>query len=241
MAKVRVYELAKELGVDSRALMTRLAEIGEFVRSASGTIEPDIVRKLREEYSAGGGLRAPASGLSVAPMRTQPRVSARAQDRAAGASTGRRGNPFVVRSKTRPFVEGTAPRRRLADRAREDAERVFGVDAVRETDRIVANGRVRYTDGYGLPWQRLLIEHETYLEFLRVGLDAHDADLAYECLIAGLRPAEMMTHLGDKTVLEWLRAGHSAGMVAGTLEQCRLDPKSRHLVVEQETTRGSTA
>ncbi|MCC2335275.1 translation initiation factor IF-2 [Cellulomonas wangsupingiae] len=54
MAKVRVYELAKELGVDSKTIMTKLNELGEFVRSASSTIEPPVVRKLRDTYPAGG-------------------------------------------------------------------------------------------------------------------------------------------------------------------------------------------
>ena len=55
MAKVRVYELAKELGVDSKTIMTKLNEFGEFVRSASSTIEPPVVRKLRDTYPVGGG------------------------------------------------------------------------------------------------------------------------------------------------------------------------------------------
>jgi len=38
VAKVRVYELAKEFGVESKAVMVKLNEMGEFVRSASSTI-----------------------------------------------------------------------------------------------------------------------------------------------------------------------------------------------------------
>ncbi|MCE0446115.1 translation initiation factor IF-2 N-terminal domain-containing protein [Streptomyces tricolor] len=34
MAKVRVYELAKEFGVESKVVMAKLQELGEFVRSA---------------------------------------------------------------------------------------------------------------------------------------------------------------------------------------------------------------
>ncbi|MCA0438045.1 MAG: translation initiation factor IF-2 [Actinobacteria bacterium] len=66
MAKVRVYELAKELGVESKVLLDHLKSSGEFVRSASSTIEPPVVRKLRESFPAelagksGGG--APSSG-----------------------------------------------------------------------------------------------------------------------------------------------------------------------------------
>ncbi|USQ78552.1 translation initiation factor IF-2 [Ornithinimicrobium faecis] len=52
MAKVRVYELAKELGVESKALLAHLKEQGEFVRSASSTIEPPVVRKIRENPPA---------------------------------------------------------------------------------------------------------------------------------------------------------------------------------------------
>ena len=43
MAKVRVYELAKEFGVESKAVMAKLQEMGEFVRSASSTIEAPVV------------------------------------------------------------------------------------------------------------------------------------------------------------------------------------------------------
>src|SRR5665647_1867623 len=52
VAKVRVYELAKELGVESKILLNHLKEHGEFVRSASSTIEPPVVRKIRETFPA---------------------------------------------------------------------------------------------------------------------------------------------------------------------------------------------
>ncbi|GAB2596425.1 translation initiation factor IF-2 [Pseudactinotalea suaedae] len=50
MAKVRVHELAKELGVDSKTVMSKLQELGEFVKSASSTIEPPVQRRLREAF-----------------------------------------------------------------------------------------------------------------------------------------------------------------------------------------------
>ena len=52
MAKVRVYELAKELGMDSKTVLAKLQELGEFVRSASSTVEPPVVRKMRDIYPA---------------------------------------------------------------------------------------------------------------------------------------------------------------------------------------------
>ena len=64
MAKVRVYELAKELGVESKTVMAKLNELGEFVRSASSTVEPPVVRKLRDALPAAApadtGEKAPA-------------------------------------------------------------------------------------------------------------------------------------------------------------------------------------
>ena len=50
MAKVRVYELAKELGVESKVVLAKLQDMGEFVRSASSTVEPPVVRKLKEVF-----------------------------------------------------------------------------------------------------------------------------------------------------------------------------------------------
>ena len=61
MAKVRVYELAKELGVESKVVLTKLNELGEFVRSASSTVEAPVVRKLRESMPASAASSAPSS------------------------------------------------------------------------------------------------------------------------------------------------------------------------------------
>ncbi|MBO0829762.1 MAG: translation initiation factor IF-2 N-terminal domain-containing protein, partial [Streptosporangiales bacterium] len=55
MAKVRVYELAKELGVSSKTVLAKLQDMGEFVRSASSTIEAPVVRRVREAMPASDG------------------------------------------------------------------------------------------------------------------------------------------------------------------------------------------
>ncbi|MBO0896610.1 MULTISPECIES: translation initiation factor IF-2 [Arthrobacter] len=52
MAKVRVHELAKELGITSKDAVAKLQELGEFVRSASSTIEAPVVKKLRGAFPA---------------------------------------------------------------------------------------------------------------------------------------------------------------------------------------------
>ncbi|MDC8980843.1 translation initiation factor IF-2 [Mycobacterium marinum] len=58
--KARVHELAKELGVTSKEVLARLSEQGEFVKSASSTVEAPVARRLRESF--GGGKSAPAKG-----------------------------------------------------------------------------------------------------------------------------------------------------------------------------------
>ncbi|QCU78523.1 translation initiation factor IF-2 [Citricoccus sp. SGAir0253] len=68
MAKVRVHELAKELGISSKEALTKLQDMGEFVRSASSTIEPPVVKKLRSAYAGA----APKSSGKAAPAAQRP-------------------------------------------------------------------------------------------------------------------------------------------------------------------------
>src|ERR1700684_800172 len=85
VAKVRVYELAKEFGVESKAVMAKLQEMGEFVRSASSTIEAPVVRRLKEAFAAqqpkqaragrsqdGRAAAQAAAGVPSAPTVTAP-------------------------------------------------------------------------------------------------------------------------------------------------------------------------
>lgn len=71
MAKVRVYELAKELGLESKELLGKLKDMGEFVRSASSTIEAPVVRRVTErvksEQGGGAAPQAEKQKTAVAP------------------------------------------------------------------------------------------------------------------------------------------------------------------------------
>ncbi|CRZ14984.1 translation initiation factor 2 (bIF-2) [Mycolicibacterium neworleansense] len=57
--KARVHELAKELGVTSKELLAKLKEQGEFVKSASSTVEAPVARRLRESFGAKAGGKKP--------------------------------------------------------------------------------------------------------------------------------------------------------------------------------------
>ena len=66
--KARVHELAKELGVTSKQVLERLKEQGEFVKSASSTVEAPVARRLRESFpAANGGASKNDSTKSAAP------------------------------------------------------------------------------------------------------------------------------------------------------------------------------
>ncbi|MBM2617667.1 translation initiation factor IF-2 [Actinoplanes sp. LDG1-06] len=71
--KARVHELAKELGVDSKTVLAKLKEMGEFVKSASSTVEAPVARRLRGALEAGSAPAAPAASAPSAPAPTSAR------------------------------------------------------------------------------------------------------------------------------------------------------------------------
>ena len=82
--KARVHELAKELGVESKTVLAKLQEIGEYVKSASSTVEAPVARRLRQAM------------VASAPTATAPAASNHAPTTAAKPapptkSTARRG------------------------------------------------------------------------------------------------------------------------------------------------------
>ncbi|NMO52494.1 translation initiation factor IF-2 [Actinoplanes sp. TBRC 11911] len=95
--KARVHELAKELGVDSKTVLAKLKEMGEFVKSASSTVEAPVARRLRGALEAGN---APAA----APAPSAPSA-------AAATPAAARPAPPAVRPQPprRPGPSGGAP------------------------------------------------------------------------------------------------------------------------------------
>ncbi|MGC1213852.1 MAG: translation initiation factor IF-2 N-terminal domain-containing protein, partial [Micromonospora sp.] len=65
--KARVHELAKELGVESKTVLAKLKEMGEFVKSASSTVEAPVARRLRGAFVASAGSPAAAAPSASAP------------------------------------------------------------------------------------------------------------------------------------------------------------------------------
>ena len=94
MAKPRVHELAKELGITSKEALTKLQDMGEFVRSASSTVEPPVARKLRDAFpGSNAGAAKPAAAKTAAaptPGRPAPAAPKPAAAKPAAATPGPR-------------------------------------------------------------------------------------------------------------------------------------------------------
>ncbi len=53
MSKIRVYELAKELGIENKDLITRLERLGIAVKAHSSSLEEADVERVRKEFALG--------------------------------------------------------------------------------------------------------------------------------------------------------------------------------------------
>ncbi|BBY00038.1 translation initiation factor IF-2 [Mycobacterium seoulense] len=84
--KARVHELAKELGVTSKEVLARLNEQGEFVKSASSTVEAPVARRLRESF--GGGKPAPQKAAPKAAAKAPAKGPDKSLDQALDMAIG---------------------------------------------------------------------------------------------------------------------------------------------------------
>ena len=83
MAKTRVHELAKEFGVESKFVLEKFKEMGEFVKSASSTVELPAEMRFRKEYgddlkarqtAAAPAEKAPAKPAAQGAPKAEPAV-----------------------------------------------------------------------------------------------------------------------------------------------------------------------
>ena len=93
MSKVRVYELAKEFGLESKEIIAKLEQVGEYVKSASSTIEAPVVRKLHAKFpelkeAAVKAAAKESSEKGAAIKKTTAKKAAKAAAEAAAAEEG---------------------------------------------------------------------------------------------------------------------------------------------------------
>jgi translation initiation factor IF-2 len=95
VAKTRVHELAKEFGVESKFVLEKFKEMGEFVKSASSTVELPAEMRFRKEY--GDDLKA-----KLAPEAPAEKPAAKPAAKKAAAA------PVTAESNGAPTTETVA-------------------------------------------------------------------------------------------------------------------------------------
>ncbi|MGH2778227.1 MAG: translation initiation factor IF-2 N-terminal domain-containing protein, partial [Actinomycetota bacterium] len=84
MAKPRVHEVAKELGLTSKEVLAHLSKIGQPVKSHSSSIEESLAERVRSELGNGAKTEAaePKPAPKKAPKAT-PKTPAKSPEPAA--------------------------------------------------------------------------------------------------------------------------------------------------------------
>src|SRR3954467_1189336 len=119
--KARVHELAKELGVTSKEVLARLSEQGEFVKSASSTVEAPVARRLGQSFGGpqpapekvktdGNGSPAKAAAAKAAPEKAPaPKPAAPAEPAAAPPAAAAAAPPAAPAPTPPPPTPGATP------------------------------------------------------------------------------------------------------------------------------------
>ena len=106
MAKPRVYEIAKDLGLDSKTVLEKLKDMGEFVKSASSTVEPPVERKLKAALAPKGDGAAKGKGKEQ-PKAAVPKATPKPIAKPGPAKPG----PAKPGAAKHPAVPGPKPHR----------------------------------------------------------------------------------------------------------------------------------
>ena len=106
MAKPRVHEIAKELGVTSKEVIAKLAEQGEFVKGASSTLNPLVVKKLREAFPA----PAQAPEKAEKPTKASGKSAASTATKTASAKPAAPKKSADAKSAAKPAAPKPAPK-----------------------------------------------------------------------------------------------------------------------------------
>ncbi len=101
MAKTRVHELAKTYGIESKEVLEKLKEMGEFVKSPSSTIELPVEMKFKKQYGD-ALLAAKATEAPAAKPAEKPAVKSAAKAASAPSTSPAPAEPAA------PVVEAPA-------------------------------------------------------------------------------------------------------------------------------------
>lgn len=208
VAKVRVFELAKELGVGSKYLIRKLAEQGEFVKSASSTLEAPVVKRMRQHLL--GNLPTPSSDSHRPVGGNNPFAQQAWPDRPLGPQ--RQGRP-----RGRGAASHSAPRA-ARNPELEEAARIFGVDPSVLRPARAGRGVPSQTD----PWLLALIDPAEKRQWLNAGLTENDLAVVKQCRQIGMTPEDLLVAFPHgESALTRLRQGESVSVVKWRIDEVR--------------------
>ena len=103
---LRVYDIAKELGIDTKDALAKLEQLGEYVKSGSSTITPPVAKKLRDAFP---NAKPKEEAPKVAPKAAAPAAPAATAEPAAPAATPAAPKAATPAAPAEAKPEGDAP------------------------------------------------------------------------------------------------------------------------------------
>ena len=196
MAKTRVHEIATEYGVESKVVLEKLKEMGEFVKSASSTLDLPVVYQFQQ--LCGDELR----GLPYTPPMPDGWY-----DEPVTRPAGR----FERRQRPNPFSAS------YQDPKLREAAAVLGVPVheLRPANQPRRPGG-RRPDATAKPlssWERNLFDKAHAAAWQAAGLAPADGDLALRLAEKGLTPDDLSLGLRGMRAAARLRGGEPVHLV----------------------------
>ncbi|MFO7311591.1 MAG: translation initiation factor IF-2 [Bacillota bacterium] len=125
MAKVRVYELARDLGVDSKEIVDFLASLGQDVKNHMSTVEDEYVARVLRRF---GGGQAAGGAANGAGNPSRPQAAAQTAATASAGSTPQ-AKPAQPAQAAKPAATGQASKPASTGQASKPAQLAPGPQA----------------------------------------------------------------------------------------------------------------
>jgi len=210
--QVRVRDLAKELGVETKAVMQFLKDIDEFVRSPASNIEEPVARKVRAAFA--GPLEARARDPRPNPV--TPQTAAVNQGLSAPTQRHRRENSPYASPQERPRDRWVLPVQRKGNEARGDKQQRY-VSETPDSGAGDYSAAVAYRPSPTMKdWEwkiRDICDTERDV-WLSHGLRPDQARIAAECLEARIQPSDLASDVDGFTILFRVTHGEPPAEVA---------------------------
>ncbi|MFM5904445.1 MAG: translation initiation factor IF-2 [Microbacteriaceae bacterium] len=103
---LRVYDIAKELGIDTKDALAKLEQLGEYVKSGSSTITPPVAKKLRDAFP---NAKPKAESAPAATPKAEPKVEKPAAAAQPEAKTEAPAAPAATQAAVTPSSDAAKP------------------------------------------------------------------------------------------------------------------------------------